>query len=72
MDEPLKALKSLKVSLALSGDLEDHSGDVDTLGDIGDIYTEIGDYERAGKVCEAYIFLLLLCVLFSSMTCVAK
>ena len=65
MDEPLKALKNLKVSLALSGDLEDHSGDVDILGDIGDIYTEIGDYERAGKVGDTCIFILSLCLLCS-------
>jgi len=49
MDEPTKALQSLKESLALSEKLKDRSGDVDILGDIGDIYAEIGDYERAGK-----------------------
>ena len=50
MDDWSNALKSLKQSLALTDKLKDHSGDVEVLGDIGDIYAEIGDYERAGKV----------------------
>ena len=51
----MKALKCLKSSLAMSDHLKDHTGDVDILGDIGDIYAEIGDYERAGKVSAVFL-----------------
>lgn len=49
-EESVKALSTLKTCLELSDRLDDHSGDVDVLGDIGDIYADLGDYERAGKV----------------------
>lgn len=46
----VKALKCLRRSLELSEMANDRTGDADVLGDIGDIYAEMGNYERAGNV----------------------
>jgi len=50
IDEPRKALKCLKASLEWSDKLGDHTGDADVLGSIADLYVEVGDFDRAGKV----------------------
>lgn len=44
-------LRSLDFSLMLSKEIGDTEQDVDILGEIADIYTELGDLEKAGKVC---------------------
>ena len=47
-----RSLKALHQSLELSSKLEEASGDVDVLGAIGDLYTDLGDLEKAGEVCK--------------------
>ena len=44
------ALSCLRRSLELSDSLKEHTGDVDVLGEIADVYADLGDYERAGQV----------------------
>ena len=44
-------LRSLDFSLALSREVKDTGRDSDILGEIADVYTELGDLEKAGKVC---------------------
>eukprot|EP00210_Caulerpa_lentillifera_P009650 g9206.t1 len=73
--ESVKALSTLKTCLGLSDRLNDHSGDVDVLGDIGDIYADLGDYERAGKVTTNPFISPIAkscCVVFSFTICVVK
>ena len=43
-------LRSLDVSLMLSKEIGDTGRDSDILGEIADVYTELGDLEKAGKV----------------------
>ncbi len=43
-------LRSLDVSLNLSKEVGDTGRDSDVLGEIADVYTEMGDLEKAGKV----------------------
>lgn len=43
-------LRSLDFSLMLSKEIGDTGQDVDILGEIADVYTELGDLEKAGKV----------------------
>ena len=43
-------LRSLDVSLGLSKEIGDTGRDSDVLGEMADVYTEMGDLERAGKV----------------------
>ena len=45
-------LCSLSFSLDLSGQIGDTVRDSDVLGEIADVYTEMGDMEKAGKVCN--------------------
>lgn len=43
-------LRSLDVSLMLSKEIGDTGRDSDILGEIADVYTDLGDLEKAGKV----------------------
>ena len=45
-------LRSLDFSLELSKDIGDTGRDADVLGEIADVYTEMGDMEKAGKVSQ--------------------
>ncbi len=51
-----RSLKALQQSLELSSKLEEASGDVDVLGAIGDLYTDLGDLERAAEASCTHIF----------------
>ena len=44
------SLRALQQSLELSSRLEEASGDVDVLGAIGDVYTDLGNLEKAAEV----------------------
>lgn len=48
-------LRSLDFSLMLSKKIGDTGQDVDILGEIADIYTELGDLEKAGKFYDMCI-----------------
>ncbi|CAL8470685.1 g10227 [Coccomyxa elongata] len=50
-----RSLKALHQSLELSSKLEESSGDVDVLGAIGDLYTDLGDLEKAGEYYDRCI-----------------
>lgn len=47
LGKPHKSLECLRKSLEISNDIKEHSGDVLILGDVGDIYEELGDFKRA-------------------------
>ena len=47
-------LRSLNFSLDLSGQIGDTVRDSDVLGEIADVYTEMGDMEKAGKVFDLH------------------
>ena len=49
------AITMLERVLEISKDLDEFTGDADALGTIADLYTELGDYERAGKFYDLYI-----------------
>ncbi len=55
-------LRSLDFSLGLSKEVGDTGRDSDVLGEIADVYTEMGDLDKAGQV-SAFIALhiALLC-----------
>lgn len=48
-------LRSLNFSLDLSGQIGDTVRDSDVLGEIADVYTEMGDMEKAGKFYDRCI-----------------
>lgn len=50
LDDYNMCLRSLTYSLELSAQLQDTSRDSDVLGEMADIYTELGDLEKAGQV----------------------
>ncbi len=61
-----RSLKALHQSLELSSKLEEASGDVDVLGAIGELYSDVGDLEKAGDVCKPlWIFLIFFIGLVS-------
>lgn len=41
--------------LALSNEMGDHLGDVDAYGTIADIYTELGNFDKAAEYYDKYI-----------------
>lgn len=43
-------LRSLDFSLSLSKEVGDTGRDSDVLGEMADVYTEMGDLEKAGQV----------------------
>jgi tetratricopeptide (TPR) repeat protein len=49
------AIASLHEALGISEHLEEHSGDVDTLGALADIYVEKGDLVRASELYDRVI-----------------
>ena len=42
-------LRSLEYSLELSAELQDPGRDSDVLGEMADVYTDMGDLEKAGQ-----------------------
>lgn len=47
--DPAAALQDLHHSMALSQQLGETTGDADTLGELADMYAELGDLETAGR-----------------------
>lgn len=47
--DPAAALQDLHRSMALSQQLGETTGDADTLGELADMYAELGDLETAGR-----------------------
>jgi len=49
------AIKDFEQVLVISQQLEDTTGDMEALGAIADIYTELGDLESAGRYYDMYL-----------------
>jgi tetratricopeptide (TPR) repeat protein len=49
------AIADLKEVLTISQQLDDNTGDMDALGAIADLYTELGDLENAGRYYDLYL-----------------
>jgi len=49
------AITHLERVLQISDEVDDHLGDSDAYGTIADIYTEMGDFERAAEFYDKYI-----------------
>lgn len=47
-------LRSLDFSLGLSKEVGDTGRDSDVLGEIADVYTEMGDLDKAGQASSAH------------------
>lgn len=47
--DPAAALQDLHHSMSLSQQLGETTGDADTLGELADMYAELGDLETAGR-----------------------
>lgn len=56
--DKLGAIEDLELVLTLSKDMDDSTGDADALGAIADMYTELGDLEKAGSYYDRYIKVL--------------
>jgi len=41
--------------LEISDEMEDHIGDSDAYGTIADVYTEMGEFEKAAEFYDKYI-----------------
>jgi tetratricopeptide (TPR) repeat protein len=52
---PDAAVKDLNEALAISKELDEYSGDVDTLGALADLYVDLDDLERASKLYDQII-----------------
>jgi tetratricopeptide (TPR) repeat protein len=50
-----QAIKYLERVLEISGETGDHVGDADAFGVIADIYTDIGEFEKAAEFYDKYI-----------------
>lgn len=50
-----QAIKYLERVLEISGETGDHVGDADAYGVIADIYTDIGEFEKAAEFYDKYI-----------------
>ena len=50
-----EAIKHLRRVLEISNEMSDHVGDADAYGTIADIYTEMGEFERAAHFYDKYI-----------------
>lgn len=50
-----KTVTDLQEALDISKDLEEYSGDVDTLGALADVYVDKGDLESASKLYDKII-----------------
>jgi tetratricopeptide (TPR) repeat protein len=55
MGDRLGAIEDLKQVLSVSQELNDDTGDMDALGAIADLYTELGDLENAGRYYDLYL-----------------
>jgi len=55
MGEYRTAIKHLERVLQISDEVDDHLGDSDAYGTIADIYTEMGDFEKAAEFYDKYI-----------------
>lgn len=49
------AVKHLERVLQISDEMQDHVGDADAYGTIADIYTDMGDFDNAGRFYDRYI-----------------
>lgn len=49
------AIKHLECVLEISDGMDDHVGDSDAYGTIADIYTELGEFEKAAEYYDKYI-----------------
>eukprot|EP00210_Caulerpa_lentillifera_P005303 g5067.t1 len=49
------AIKHLECVLEISDETDDHVGDSDAYGTIADIYTELGEFEKAAEYYDKYI-----------------
>lgn len=50
-----QAIEYLMNVLEISNETGDHFGDVDAYGTIADIYTEMGDFDKAAEYYDMYI-----------------
>ncbi|PRW56470.1 FLU chloroplast alternative spliced version l-FLP [Chlorella sorokiniana] len=50
-----QAVKHLERVLEISRDIREHVGDADAYGTIADIYTDLGDFEKAAQYYDKYI-----------------
>lgn len=50
-----QAIKYLERVLEISAETGDHVGDADAFGTIADIYTDIGEFEKAAEFYDKYI-----------------
>lgn len=55
MGDRVGAIAELKEVLNISTSLNDNTGDMDALGAIADLYTELGDLENAGRYYDLYL-----------------
>ena len=55
MGDLSEAIKCMKEVLEISEAMKDYTGDMDAVGSIADIYTELGDLENAGKYYDMYL-----------------
>lgn len=54
------AVLCLQESMGISATLQEYSGDADSLGELADLYVELGDMERAAEVCVCVCVLLIM------------
>lgn len=52
MGQVRESIEALEQSVALSSKLGDSEGDVDALGALGDLFSQLGNLEGAGKYYE--------------------
>lgn len=50
-----QAIKHLERVLEISSEIGDHVGDADAYGTIADVYTELGEFEKAAEYYDKYI-----------------
>lgn len=50
-----QAIKHLERVLEISSEIRDHVGDADAYGTIADVYTELGEFEKAAEYYDKYI-----------------
>lgn len=63
------SLRALQQSLELSSRLEEASGDVDVLGAIGDVYTDLGNLEKAAEVLGCSLLCGMRCMVIGWHAC---
>ena len=55
MGELSDAIKYREEVLDISKAIKDYTGDMDAVGSIADMYTELGDLEKAGEYYDMYL-----------------